>query len=133
MEIFFTVVGYAIDAVVILIALISFWVGITLVIALDGITIGKASSQLIAIILSIFAFYQIDSIPLIEEILPVITIDNLVIEWIFFIIFSAAVALGIYNVYIEWDKELSKIKEDASIFYIMCLFSISSVCFGYVV
>lgn len=76
METFLTIISYVIDAIVLLIALSTAGYGFNLILEIEEITIGKASSQFLAMVISILAFYRIDSIPLVETFVPVIVIDN---------------------------------------------------------
>ena len=71
-----------------IVGIISFLVGAGLIRDLEEISIGKRASQLIALIFGILAFYRIDSIPFIEELIPDVSIESEIVEWVIYFIFA---------------------------------------------
>jgi len=132
MDTFFTYVSYFFYGVVFLLAFYTFYLGLRMIFEVKEITIGKVSSQIIAVIFAAIAFYRIDAIPYLENIIPQITIEEPWVEWVFKILFSGFILYFLFILYGKWREEVDKIKDDTKIIYIMVLFGISSMCFGYI-
>jgi len=132
MDAFLTYSSYFINGIVLLLAISFFIFGIKMIFEVKEITIGKASSQVLAVILAATAFYRIDSIPYLENIIPQITIENSWVEWGLKTLFSILFIYLIYTLYENRREEIDMIKDDTNIIVIMVLFSVSSMCFGYI-
>jgi hypothetical protein len=132
MDTFLTIISYIIYIAVFLLAFFTLGFGIKLILDIEEITIGRLSSQILAVIFAAAAFYRLDAIPFLGEIIPLITIEITWVEWVFKIFFTVFILLLLITFYDKWREETAKIKEDAKIIYIMALFGISSMCFGYI-
>ncbi len=132
MDTFLFVVNWIFYLFVAILGISTFLSGARLIIDIEAISIGKRTSQLIAVVIAIVAFYRIDTVPFLEEILPVLVIENFYIEWAFYLIAGAASLVCIGNLYENRNSEWETLKQDRQILGVMILFAISSLCFGFI-